>query len=378
METVSYEDFALGISHRIAGKRIPLRGTIEVTRRCPLSCAHCYNNLPIEDQQARRTELSYEEHCRIVDEIVEAGCFWLLYTGGEIFARSDFIDIYKYAKQKGLLITLFTNAILINEKIVDSLTEYPPHFIEITLYGHTKKTYEKITGRPGSFDRCMRGIRLLMERGMDVKLKTVTLTLNKHEIWEMRRFVEEDLGLEFRFDAMISPRLDGSQRPLDLRITPEEVVALDVQDPERLAEWNRFCERYAAPRLDPNHSDDLYQCGGGIGSFAIDPSGKLSVCGMSSADTYDLRQGSFRDGWEDFILSVRQKRITRQTKCFACEIKAMCGMCPANGELENKDPEEPVDFLCRVAHLRANELGLTVPPHGDCEYCETPLQNLLL
>jgi MoaA/NifB/PqqE/SkfB family radical SAM enzyme len=93
METVSYEDFALGISHRVSGKRIPLRGTIEVTRRCPLACAHCYNNLPIEDEQARRSELSYEEHCRIVDEIVEAGCFWLLYTGGEIFARPDFIEI---------------------------------------------------------------------------------------------------------------------------------------------------------------------------------------------------------------------------------------------------------------------------------------------
>ncbi len=375
METVSYEDFALGISHRTSGKRIPLRGTIEVTRRCPLACAHCYNNLPIEDQQARLTELSYEEQCGILDKIVEAGCFWILYTGGEIFARPDFIDIYKYAKQKGLLITLFTNAVLINEKIADSLADYPPLFIEISLYGHTKKTYEKITGRPGSFERCLRGIRLLMDRGMTPKLKTVTMTLNKHEIWEMKRFVEEDLGLEFRFDAMISPRLDGSQGPLDLRLTPEEVVALDVQDPERLAEWNRFCERYTTPRLDSNHSDDLYQCGGGAGSFAIDPSGNLSLCGMSSGDTYDLKEGSFRDGWEDFILSVRQKKISRQTKCFACEIKAMCGMCPANGELENKDPEEPVDFFCRVAHLRANELGLTVPPHGDCEYCKIHSQT---
>ena len=216
METVSYEDFARGISHRIAGKRVPLRGTIEVTRRCPLSCAHCYNNLPIEDEEARRTELSYEEHCRIVDEIVEAGCFWLLYTGGEIFARSDFIDIYKYAKRQGLLITLFTNAVLINEKIVDSLADYPPHYIEITLYGHTTKTYETITGKPGSFERCMRGIRLLMERGIPLKLKTVTMTLNKHEISEMKRFVEEDLGLEFRYDAMINPRLDRSRGPLAL------------------------------------------------------------------------------------------------------------------------------------------------------------------
>jgi len=373
METVSYEDFALGISHRFSGKRIPLRGTIEITRRCPLACAHCYNNLPLTDQQALDGELSYNEHCRILDEIVDSGCFWLLYTGGEIFARPDFIDIYKYAKQKGLLITLFTNAVLINKKIADSLAEYPPHYIEISLYGHTKKTYEKITGRPGSFERCLRGIRLLMERGMPLKLKTVTMTLNKHEIWELKRFVEEDLGLEFRFDAMINPRLDGSHDPLALRLTPEEVVDLDLQDPERLAEWHRFCEHYVGPRLDPKQSHELYQCGGGVGSFAIDPSGNLSVCGMSSNDTYDLKEGSFRDGWEDFILSVRQKKITRQTKCFACEIKAMCGMCPANGDLENKDPEEPVDFLCRVAHLRAHELGLTVPPHGDCEYCKNPL-----
>jgi MoaA/NifB/PqqE/SkfB family radical SAM enzyme len=240
-----------------------------------------------------------------VDEITEAGCFWLLYTGGEIFARSDFIDIYKYAKQKGLLITLFTNAVLINGNIADFLADYPPLSIEISLYGNTKNTYEKITGSPGSFERCLRGIRLLMERGMDVKLKTVTMTLNKHEIWEMKRFVEEDLGLEFRFDAMISPRLDGSQGPLDLRLTPEEVVALDVQDPERLAEWNRFCEHHVRPRFDSKHSHDLYQCGGGVGSFAIDPSGNLSVCGMSTSDTYNLREGSFQDGWEDFILSVR-------------------------------------------------------------------------
>jgi hypothetical protein len=47
----------------------------------------------------------------------------------------------------------------------------------------------------------------------------------------------------------------------------------------------------------------------------------------------------------------------------------MCGMCPANSELECADPEAPVDFLCRVAHLRAYALGLPIAPHGACEYC---------
>jgi hypothetical protein len=67
---------------------------------------------------------------------------------------------------------------------------------------------------------------------------------------------------------------------------------------------------------------------------------------------------------------VRSRKATRLTKCVACEIKAMCGMCPANAELEAGDPETPVDFLCHVAHLRAHALGVAVPPHGACEYCE--------
>ena len=360
----------MGLHERTVAQRVPTNGSIEVTRRCNLRCAHCYNNLPLGDQEALRNELTYEEHCRIIDEITQAGCLWLLYTGGEIFVRKDILDIYTYAKKKGLLITLFTNGTLITPEIADYLVEWRPFSIEITLYGRTKKTYERITGIPGSYNRCMRGIRLLMERGLPLQLKTMALTFNKHEIWDMKRFVEGHLGLEFKFDAMINCRIDCSQSPLAVRITPEEVVVLDLQDPKRVAEWKSFAAEFNGPVNSAEHVDDLYHCGGGINSFAVDPSGMLSTCVFSRGVTYDLRKGGFQEGWENFLLKVRQKKITRQTKCAACEIKAMCGMCPANGELESGDAEEPVDFLCQVAHLRAYALGLSVSPHGDCEYCE--------
>lgn len=368
METQSYGDFSLRFHRTAASQRVPLNGTIEVTRRCPLTCAHCYNNLAMGDQEARLSELTYEEHCRILDEIAEAGCFWLLYTGGEIFARRDFLDIYTYAKKKGLIITLFTNGTLITPKIADYLVEWRPFAIEITLYGRTKETYERLTGIPGSYEKCLRGISLLMERGLPLKLKTVGVTINKHEIWEMKRFAE-DLGLEFKFDSMINPRIDCSQSPLAVRLTPEEIVELDLQDPKRVAEWKRFAEQFNGPVHAPEDSDQVYHCGGGVNSFAIDPQGKMSICVLSHFDTYDLRKGSFREGWEGFLLKVRRKKTTRITKCTTCQLKAMCGMCPANGELENGDPEAPVDFLCHVAHLRAHAFDITVPFHGECEYC---------
>ncbi len=369
-ELQRYTDFSMNVHQKVGGARAPLSATIELTLRCPLTCAHCYNNLPMGDREARSGELSYEEHCRILDDITEAGCFWLLYTGGEIFARKDFLDIYTYAKQKGLLITLFTNGTLITPEIADYLVEWRPFSIEITLYGRTRETYEKLTGIPGSYDRCMRGIQLLIERNLPLELKAVAVSITKHEIWEMKRWVEEDSGLKFKFDAMINPRIDCSHSPLATRLNPAEVVALDLKDPKRKAEW----VKHTQASIDRVHlwadSEDVYHCGGGVQSFAIDPSGKMSICVLSHFDTYDLRTGSFQEGWDGFLSQVRHKKRTRLTKCVACGLKEMCGMCPANGELENGDPEAPVDFLCHVAHLRAHAVGLQVPPHGDCEYCQ--------
>ena len=326
METLRYEDFSLVLHQRVVAQRIPLTGTIEVTRRCPLTCAHCYNNLPMADQGARRSELTYEEHCRILDEITEAGCLWLLYTGGEILARKDFLDIYTYAKRKGLIITLFTNGTLMSPRVADYLVQWRPFSIEITLYGRTRETYERLTGIPGSYQRCLHGIHLLRERGLPVKLKTVAVTMNKHEIWDMKQFVEEELGLEFKFDAMINPRIDCSQSPLAVRLRPQEIVELDLQDPERLAEWKRFAAQFNGPVHSAGHSDEMYHCGGGINSFAIDPQGKMSICVLSHVDTYDLRTGNFREAWESFLLKVRQKKITRPTKCTAVRSR-LCVAC---------------------------------------------------
>jgi len=165
---------------------------------------------------------------------------------------------------------------------------------------------------------------------------------------------------------------------LRVRLKPEEVVELDLRDPKRMAEWKRFGQQFNGPVHPPEHCDKLYHCGAGIGTFAIDPTGKLNICLLSPGENWDLRKGSFREGWEEFLSKVRQKKITKLTKCIACEIKAMCGMCPVSAELENKDPEEPVDFLCQVAHLRAKALGFTLKPHGECQYCERPRTEVVL
>ena len=368
LRTATYGEFSTQVHERQHGRRVPSEVSIEVTHRCPLECQHCYNNLPMSDVEARRRELSLEEYTHLFDELVEAGCLWILFTGGEIFARKDFLDIYTQAKKKGFLITLFTNGTMITPKIADHLAEYRPFAIEITLYGATRETYEALTRIPGSFDRCMRGIQLLLERGLPLKLKTVPTTINYHEVYEMKRFAEEDLGVEFKFDPLVNPRTDCSQSPLDVRLTPEQAVALEFRDPRRMAEYVQLVEKERA-LADLPAPDKRYTCGGGHNGCAIDPNGRMTICVLSHQDGSNIRDGNFRAGWDGRLQEIRDIPVTRETICTNCRIRSLCSMCPANGELENGDPESPVDFLCQVAHLLAYSAGLEVPAHGDCPCC---------
>lgn len=369
MEQLTYGEFSADLHGKQAGKRVPMQVSIEVTRRCPLECQHCYNNLPMGDLDAKRREMTTEEHFKMLDELVELGCFWILYTGGEIFARKDFLEIYTYAKQKGFLITLFTNGTLINEKIADYLAEWPPFAIEITLYGRTRETYEALTMISGSYDRCLRGIQLLKERGLPLKLKTVATSVNKHEVVAMRQFAEEELGVEFKIDGQINPRIDCSRSPLAVRLTPEEVVALDLHTSKAVDEYRNLAKRESAGPSRLSTIDTVYFCGGGSKSFSINALGEMSICVVSQQDTFDVRQSCLKSTWEHSLREVRERKRTRVTKCVECRIQSLCGMCPANGDMENGDKESPVAFLCNVAHLRAAAIGVTIPAHGDCEFC---------
>ncbi len=369
MGQIAYKDFSAEMHGRFAEKRTPLQVSIEVTRRCPLECLHCYNNLPMADMEAKRRELTKEEHFRLLDELAEMGTFWVLFTGGEIFARKDFLEIYTYAKQKGFLITLFTNGTIMTEEIADYLREWPPFAIEITMYGRTRETYEALTAIPGSYDRCLRGIRLLKERGLPLKLKTVATSVNKHEVLAMKQFAEEDLGVEFKADAQINPRVDCSQSPLAVRLTPEEVVALDMSSPKVRAEYVKLAARDRENPPNLSQVDTVYSCGGGMNSFAVNAYGEIGICVISQQETFSIREGGAKQVWERSLAHLRSRKRRRLTKCQECKIQSLCAMCPANGELENGDRESPVSFLCEVAHLRALAVGAEVPVHGECEFC---------
>ena len=350
---ISLRQFGENLRQGDWAQRSPISGTFELTMRCNLDCVHCYGRLPIEDRQSRCRELSFSEVCALLDDAAQAGCLWLLFTGGEPLVRPDFVDIYTYAKEKGFLITLFTNGTLITEKLANHLREYTPYRVEITLYGVTRETHERVTRIPGSFDKSLNGVHRLLERGIPLKLKTMAMTINRHEIRELEKFAQE-LGVKFRFDPIINAPFNGNREALNIRLTPEQVVELDFADDRRVDNYHELCEKF---KRAPS-TGKLYSCGAGIDNFHFDPYGQMSMCMSARWQSYDLRLGSLQDGFYNFFPQLRSQEPKSSYPCGSCDLHFLCSSCPGTAYAELGDPEAVVDYYCRIAHLRAEALGL--------------------
>ncbi len=333
-------------------RRIPIDGAVETTYRCNLRCAHCYVNEAAGDREIQSRELPLERLKRLIDEIVEQGCLFLLLTGGEVLLRPDFPDLYVHAVKKGLRVTLFTNGTLITDRIADLLDEYRPETVEISLYGMTRETYEKVTRIPGSYDKCLAGIRRLVERKIPLKLKTMALTWNYHEVQAMEAYAQS-LGVPFRFDTSLNARVDcGANRNGELQLSADQAIELDLMNPVRLAELKAFCEKFVSPQTEAPR-EQVYNCGAGLTTFTVDPYGQLQMCQLSRRKSVDLKLGSFSQGWHEVLPQFRMRRWQSNSVCRRCSLISLCGSCPGASELESGDVETLIPEFCEIAHKRA-------------------------
>jgi radical SAM protein with 4Fe4S-binding SPASM domain len=343
---VPADEFRREIIGKWMANHIPLSGTLELDLECNLKCTHCYR-----DGQWPRGVLETDRVIEILNQIAEAGTIWLLFTGGEIFLRRDFFEIYEHAIRLGLKIVLFTNGTTITERVTDRLAHRPPYAIEVSLYGYTQAIYEKVTGIPGSRHKCYQGVELLLDRGLPIRLKTVLMRANKNELTEMLRYAEER-GVPFKWDSMINPHLNGSMAPCKNRLSPEEVVELDFAIPSKLQQFRDYFE----PRKDFS-SDRVFSCGAGSRSFHIDPYGRMSMCLLAREPSFSLRERSFQEIWEKCFPPIYTQKRNPVHPCNQCNLISLCGHCPGWSQMEKGDPEARVEYCCEVGHRRAQRLG---------------------
>jgi radical SAM protein with 4Fe4S-binding SPASM domain len=355
----SYGPRGRALLARMVAERVPAKGSIELTHRCNLACVHCYVNLPAADRAAQRREMSAAQIRRVVDELVELGTLSLTLTGGEPLLRPDFAEIYSDIHDRGILVTVYTNATLITERILSLFEARPPAGVDITQYGFSAATYDAVTDAgDGQYARFRRGLERLRAAGVKVSLKTIAMRKNAAEVPAIREFARA-LGVDFRLDAVISPRIDGGRGPLAERLTPDEVVAVEQGDAEARTAWADFCSTHPS---DLPATDDLYQCGAGRHTFLIDPYGRLHVCELSRTLGWDVLAHGFAAGWFRAVPDVLARKRAHDDGCGTCQAHGSCSNCVGMAELEGRIPADGNPYFCGVTDARNASLYGTERP----------------
>lgn len=332
---------------RARRERIPLQADIEIIATCNFKCVHCY----IAPCAEREDVMSLHQAEIVFAKLQAAGTQMVLLTGGEVFTHKQFKDIYLAAKRRGFEVYINTNGYLIGERWADFLAEWPPKGLSISLYGMTPETYEQLTGIPKSYERVMRAIDLLIDRGIKFDLKCPAMTITAAELPAMQAFARSK-GIKFRTDYSMIPQEKGDVGPLQLQLSPPAVMELEKRiDPDL-----KGFRGYAARRVDGSTTDSVYKCGAGRTSLHIDVHGGVSTCSTSRKVIGNLFEQSFDEVWAILGGKVMAKYPAGHP-CATCQFSRICAGCPATVEQLTGLPTGYVQMYCKMTHQRAYELG---------------------
>ena len=349
------------LHRKASASRIPLSGTFELPPVCNMNCRMCYERMSQQQQQAIRPLRSAQEWLSLAEEAKKHGMLYLLITGGEPFLHPEFRQILTGLQKMGFVISINSNGTLIDEQTVAWLKERPPNRINITLYGASDETYDRLCCNPRGFTQVTRAIRLLKEAGILVKLNCSITPHNAHDLEKIIAFAREEKLVVQATSYMFPPlRRDPSKIGQNDRFTPEEAAYYSAKVEALLGGKEAFLAR-PEEEIPPLPSEteencdapgDKIRCRAGKCSFWVTWEGELMPCGMipgnRDANVFDI---GFLPAWKKAMETVDAIRLP--AKCAACSIKDTCRACAAMVLTETGCYSKVPEYRCQMAYAYA-------------------------
>ena len=300
---------------------IPLSVHLDLTYTCNERCVHCY--LDHEDHG----EMTTAEILGLLDQLAEAGVFFLTLSGGEVFMRRDFFEILEHAKRLRFSVKLKTNAVMIRPKRADRIAAIGVSEVQISLYSHRAEVHDAITKLPGSFERTVEGARLLVERGIKVSFNNVLMRGNEYDYAGVQALAEE-MGIEFKVDATITPMMDGGRDVLGLNIDPKRLA--EVYADTSLTAGLELTRQKPTGPVPAEEALNSTPCSAGHTLAYVSPYGDVYPCVQFPYPCGNVRNQPFAEIWKHSpqLAEVRAIRLSDVEGCSTCVHGSSCSRCP--------------------------------------------------
>lgn len=309
-------------------ERYPWKVGIELTTRCNFRCKHCYAK-PLNS-----SDPNYKSIIQIIDRLFDAGVVWLWLTGGEGTLRKDFLDIYKYAKEKGFIVAILTNGSLITDEMISVFKKFPPLIIKVSQYGASKETYKNITGSENNFYSFTDGTNKLSNNKINVVIQSVVISENKHEIKQMKEFCG-NMGIQQNINTTMIPRLNGDLLPLQLEAKSLDLI---MQRKDKLLKY--FVENLKKTEKIRKEfiTNNEFFCGAGINFCFITADLQCVLCLLAREEGISIADNN--NNFYDIFMSLsqaREKILVIPIECMGCKAITICNFCKAKRELFKND-----------------------------------------
>lgn len=337
---------------KAADKRLPLYGILELLPLCNLSCDMCYVRMSKQEQEQVGRLRTISEWLAIAEDMAKVGTLFVLLTGGEPLLYPEFRTLYLKLLELGMIVTINTNATLINEEWADFFAKHKPRRINITLYGTSNTTYEKLCHYSEGFDKALNGIKLLKARQIDVKING---SLAKANVDDRMKIIEigESLNIPVRIDTYMYPtdRERAHAYNFQARLEPEMAAKVRVEVLRREMGEELFAQ-YRKLTLEKVYTEEQndaeprgMKCRAGQSSFVINWQGQMRSCVVLDNPSISLQKTSFSDAWTQIVKGVEELRTS--TKCSQCTLCNVCNTCVAAAIAETGTADGVPEYLCR-------------------------------
>jgi len=275
------------------GIHVPPILIFSITNKCNLHCKGCYNWAL---RPTIESELDAVKLKSIISEAVELGISFVMVAGGEPLVRMEILDIIQDFPEITFLV--FTNGLLINEKVAEQLTQQRNLVPVLSLEGFEKETDQR-RGQ-GVYDRLQETVKRLKARGIFWSV-SMTVTRGNFPALTEGQFIKElvDQGCKLFFFVEYTPVSEDTR---DWILTDEQRNRLlSIRDSLRL--------QYKALFIAiPGDEDEIGGClSAGRGFIHINAAGDVEPCPFAPYSDANLKNMSLKEALQsEFLKRIRE------------------------------------------------------------------------
>lgn len=300
---------------------------LELTRKCNERCVHCYIPALHKD---RGVDMPFEDAKRYISQASEMGVLAVTLTGGEPFLHPAISDILYYARERDLLLFIFSNLTVVTTEQIHTLKDVNVAQIQVSLYSMDPAVHDLITTIPGSWTKTFTTINRMFEEDIPLQISCPATKYNYRHFQDVLKWSSEH-GIKARTDISLNAQYDGNRGNLSNAPNGEMIAELLQGMLESDQDWKRDIASNYAKGIHLERAADENVCGAGVELLYIASTGRALPCSSwESLAAGDLKQHPLDEIWRESpqLKLLRDLKVRDYPDYVNSEFREFMTVCP--------------------------------------------------